>query len=83
MIESIDVANGRVGVRFAAGADAALAGRTLFLTPFETASREVVWVCGNRLPGPGLNTLGFAFGGRRPVQLVTAIEPRYLPSTCR
>jgi hypothetical protein len=82
-VDWIDVVDGRVDLHFGSEADAALAGRTLSLTPFETADREVFWVCGNRIPGPGLKPLGFANGARQAVQVVTQIEPRYLPSTCR
>jgi len=82
-VDWIDVVDGRVDLHFGDEADAALAGRTLSLTPFETADLEVFWVCGNRVAGAGLKPLGFANGARQAVQVVTQIEPRYLPSTCR
>jgi type IV pilus assembly protein PilA len=82
-VDWIDVVDGRVDLHFGNEADAAIAGRTLSLTPFETADLEVFWVCGNRVAGAGLKPLGFANGARQAVQVVTPIEPRYLPSTCR
>lgn len=82
-VDSLEVVDGRIDLRFGSGADPSLAGRTLSLTPFESADRDVFWVCGNRIAGPGLQPLGFANGARQAVQVVTQIEPRYLPSNCR
>jgi prepilin-type N-terminal cleavage/methylation domain-containing protein len=82
-VDSIDIANGRIEIRFSSGADAAIAGRTLSLTPFETADQEIVWVCGNKIPNVGLEPLGFAGGAHQAIQVLTTIESRYLPSTCR
>lgn len=82
-VETLDVHNGRIDLRFGTGANAAISGKTLSLTPFETVDREVIWLCGNEAPGVGLNPLGFAAGGPLPVQTVTSIENRYLPPACR
>jgi prepilin-type N-terminal cleavage/methylation domain-containing protein len=82
-VASVAITDGRIDIRYLDAADAGIAGKTLSLTPFETADRDVVWVCGNALPGPGLNPLGFAGGAHRAVQAVTRIDPRYLPSSCR
>ena len=82
-VEAITVSAGRIDVRFGKGANAAIAGRTLSLTPYETVDLEIVWVCGNEIPEPGLKPLGFAGGGRQSVQIPTTVEARYLPSTCR
>ena len=82
-VESLEIVDGRIDLRFGVAANPAIAGRTLSLTPFETAAQEIVWVCGNRVPGPGLQPLGFANGSRRAVQVLTNIQPRYLPSNCR
>jgi type IV pilus assembly protein PilA len=82
-VESLEIVDGRIDLRFGAAASPAIAGRTLSLTPFETATQEIVWVCGNRIPGPGLQPLGFANGARQAVQVITQIEPRYLPPNCR
>src|SRR5262245_61122930 len=77
------VSNGRIDLVFGAEAGSAIEGRTLSLTPFETAAQEVVWVCGSKPPGVGLRPLGFASGGPSAVQPPPTIEPRYLPSDCR
>jgi type IV pilus assembly protein PilA len=77
------VTDGRIDLVFGPEANAALEGRTLSLTPFETADRHVVWVCGSKEPGVGLNPLGFAGGGPLAVQPPPTIEPRYLPRSCR
>jgi type IV pilus assembly protein PilA len=82
-VETLDVYNGRIDLRFGADADAAISGKTLSLTPFETAEGEIVWICGNEIPGPGLNPLGFSGGGPISVQVLSSIETRYLPPACR
>lgn len=82
-IQSLGVLKGRIELRFGTSAHAAIAGKTLALTPFETAEEEVVWVCGNEPPGVGLKPLGFAGGASEPTRIVTTIERRYLPTSCR
>jgi type IV pilus assembly protein PilA len=82
-LKSIDIVGGRIDLVFGAQADAAIAGQTLSLTPFETADARIVWVCGNETPGIGLHPLGFAGGAGEAPQLRTTIEARYLPPTCR
>jgi hypothetical protein len=83
VVESIDVIDGRIDVVYGGHADAVIAGRRLSLTPYETADAHVVWLCGNRAPGPGLMPLGFSGGGRQAAPIATAIAPRYLPRDCR
>jgi len=82
-VASVVIADGRIDIRYGDAAGAAIAGRTLSLTPFETVGRDVVWVCGNALPGVGLEPLGFASGAPRAHQTVTTIDARYLPKACR
>ena len=82
-VDSIEVVDGRIDLRFGSGADPSLTGRSLSLTPFESANRDLFWVCGNRIAGAGLQPLGFANGARQAVQVLAQIEPRYLPSQCR
>lgn len=82
-VGDVDVIDGRVDIRFGPAADEVIAGQVLSITPFETADQQIVWICGNRIPGVGLNPLGFAGGGRQAVQVVTKIEARYLPPSCR
>jgi type IV pilus assembly protein PilA len=83
VVGSVTVANGRIDVVYGPRADPAIAGRQISLTPYETVDRHVVWICGNRMPGPGLEPLGFAGGGRQAAQISTTIEPRYLSQSCR
>ena len=82
-VSSVDVVNGRVDITYGNSANAVVAGRTLSLTPFETAGLDIVWICGNQIPRPGLNPMGFSGGGNQAVQIPTTVESRYLPSSCR
>jgi type IV pilus assembly protein PilA len=82
-IEALTVIDGRIEVTFGSGADPAISGERLSLTPFETVSREIVWVCGNKVPDLGLEPLGFSGGARQAVQVLTTVDARYLPSSCR
>ena len=82
-VESVEIVNGRIELRFGRSADEAIMGSVLSLTPFETAEQDVVWVCGNRAPSVGLQPLGFIGGARQATQALTTIDPRYLPSICR
>ena len=83
VVEAVTVVDGRIDVVFGAGADASIAGRTISVTPYETADMQVVWVCGNEAPGLGLVPLGFAGGGRQASQVPTTVDDRYLSSDCR
>jgi len=83
LVEAVTVVDGRIDVLFGAGADPSIAGRTISVTPYETADMQVVWVCGNNAPGLGLVPLGFAGGGRQASQVPTTVEDRYLSSDCR
>jgi type IV pilus assembly protein PilA len=82
-VDSLAVTNGRIDLRFGRSAYGAIAGKTLSLTPFQTADQKVVWICGNRAPGPGLEPLGFIGGAPRTALAATPIEVRYLPTSCR
>jgi ribosome modulation factor len=82
-VDALRITNGRIDLLFGKAADSAIVGKTLSLTPFETADRQVVWLCGNRRAEAGLNPLGFASGGPQPVQIAVPIDDRYLPLACR
>jgi type II secretory pathway pseudopilin PulG len=82
-VESVDIVDGRIELHFGGDADPAISGRSLSLTPFETVEQDVVWVCGNKIAGRGLEPLGFAGGVRQASQVLTPIDARYLPSACR
>lgn len=81
--ESLEIHDGRIDLRFGEHADSAIAGKMLSLTPFTTADGQIVWLCGNDVPGVGLSPLGFLTSGSRAVQVESAIERRYLPRSCR
>lgn len=77
------VVDGRIELEFGDTKLETLRGRTLSLTPFETADLRIIWICGNRIPGVGLEPLGFAGGGTQATQVLTTVEARYLPTSCR
>jgi len=82
-VESVTIVAGRIDVLYGAQADPSIAGRRISLTPYETVDGNVVWLCGNETPGPGLKPLGFAGGSRQAAQIPTTIEARYLSGPCR
>lgn len=82
-LDDIGIVDGRIELKFGRAANAAIAGRVLSLTPFETVDHQVVWLCGNDVPGVGLRPLGFWGGSRQAAQAPTTVEPRYLPPACR
>jgi prepilin-type N-terminal cleavage/methylation domain-containing protein len=82
-IEEVAVKHGRIEILFGRGAAASLRGKVLHLTPFETAEGHVTWQCGNGAAEVGLYPLGFVGGTSRAVELVTTVQPRYLPGECR
>ena len=82
-VPSIELVNGRLEVTFGSTSSRAIASRQVSLTPYETATQKIVWICGNAVPGPGLQPLGFAAGGAQSIQAVATIEARYLPINCR
>ncbi len=82
-VASVRLVDGRLDVIFGEDADRAIAGRRLSLTPYETASQEIVWICGNAIPPRGLEPLGFAGGGGQSVQEAATVDARYLSSACR
>lgn len=83
VVESLEVVDGRIDILFGNQADRAIAGRRLSLSPYETVPGGIVWICGNRPPGVGLQPLGFAGGGPRAEHRPTTVEARYLASDCR
>jgi hypothetical protein len=81
--DTIAVEHGRIQIRYGRDAVTGLRGKSLYLTPFETTDKRVVWVCGDGAREVGLYPLGFAGGTNRTTELVAMIEPRYLPDECR
>jgi Tfp pilus assembly major pilin PilA len=82
-VDSVELVDGRLDIVYGNEAAAAISGKRLSLTPYETADQAVVWVCGNDVPGVGLQPLGFALGGAQSVQIPPTIASRYLPAGCR
>ena len=82
-VTSVNVENGRLAVVFGNQANVAIAGTTLYLTPYETADLSVVWRCGSALAVPGTNPMGTAGGGNAAVYQASTVEDRYLPTSCR
>ena len=82
-VTQVDVDNGRIGVTFGNNANVAIAGQTLFLTPYETADLSVVWRCGSAPAPVGLQPMGTSAGGNTAVYQASTVDDRYLPSSCR
>jgi type IV pilus assembly protein PilA len=82
-VESVDVDNGVLVVRFGHEANAAINGLTLTLTPYETNDLSIVWRCGTASAPAGLQTIGTARGGNAAVYIAPTLDDRYLPASCR
>ena len=82
-VSGVEITNGRVDITFGNRAHGEIFGRTLSLTPYESADLSVVWRCGNAPPPTGLSTMGTAGGGVASAYQAATIDNRYLPSTCR
>jgi hypothetical protein len=82
-IQTVAIRHGRIELKFGDDANASLRGRSVHLTPFETADAQIVWLCGDGPADSGLYPLGFAAGTNRTIELATTVEPRYLPAECR
>ena len=78
-VSAVDVEDGRIEVTFGGPeAHAAIAGQTLYVTPYEVAGRSsITWRCGAaNAPAGGLLNGGIAHAA-------PTVDQRYLPSTCR
>ncbi len=82
-VASVGIVDGVIVVTFGNEASAIIAGRTLTLTPYETASLGVVWRCGAALEPAGLSPIGTAGGGRSAVYLPPTVNEAYLPTSCK
>lgn len=77
-VSAVEITDGRVDVTFSGPlAHQDIVGKTISLTPYETAGQTIVWRCGNA-PAPDGNLLN---GGA--AHLDATLDPRYLPSSCR
>jgi type IV pilus assembly protein PilA len=82
-VQSVDVQNGVLVVTFGNDANAAIAGLTLTLTPYETGNGGVAWRCGTANAPAGLSPLGTAGGGTTAAYIAPTVPEMYLPSACR
>ncbi len=77
-VSAVDIVDGRVDVTFGGPlAHADIIGKSVSLTPYETAGNSVVWQCGNAGAPPGMPLQGGA------AHKAATVEPRYLPTSCR
>jgi type IV pilus assembly protein PilA len=77
-VSSVDIVDGRVDVTYGGPrAHQDIVGKTLSLTPYETAGNSIVWRCGNAAAPAGALVNGGA------PHLAATVEARYLPTTCR
>jgi type IV pilus assembly protein PilA len=82
-VQSVNIVNGVVIITFGFEANAAIAGLTVTLTPYETTNLGVVWRCGTAPAPAGLNTMGSAGGGVTAAYIAPTVPDQYLPSSCR
>ena len=87
-VQSVDVVDGVLVIKFGNEANAAIDGLDLTVTPYETGDFGVVWRCGHA-PNPGggtaLSEMGSASGGNQAVYnpASTTVPDHYLPAPCR
>jgi hypothetical protein len=82
-VVSVDINDGAIVVTYGNAANAAIGGRTVTLTPYETPELGVVWRCGAAPAPPGLNPLGTAAGANPATYIASTVPAHYLPPTCR
>ena len=90
-VASVGVANGSITITYGPGANAAISGLTLGLTPYETLDKSVAWRCGAApIPGDIANNQllgtagGVAIAAYVPGTLGSvAANNKYLPKSCR
>lgn len=82
-VTAVSVQDGAVEIRYGNRANAAIAGTSLFMVPYETGNLGVVWICGNATPPAGTAPMGTASGGTTAFLGVTTVPNRYLPANCR
>lgn len=82
-VTSVGISDGVIVVTFGNNASAIIAGRTLTMTPYETAGLGVVWRCGSAAQPTGLSPMGTSGGGRTAVFIAPTVADAYLPSSCK
>ena len=81
-VSSVNIDNGVIVVMFGADANAAIAGLTLTVTPYETADLSVFWRCGAAAE-PSLALMGTSGGRNAALYLAPTVPNEYLPASCR
>lgn len=80
-VESVDVVNGRVDVKFGNNAHQAIFGKTLSMTPYNSGTGSFIWRCGLATVPDGATLL--SGGGVESEHLLPEVETRYLPKSCK
>ena len=80
-VESVNVVNGRVDVKFGNESHQLIFGKTLSLTPYMSGSGSFLWRCG-AAAAPGDATV-LSGGGVESEHLLPDVETRYLPKSCK
>lgn len=83
-VQSVGITNGTITITYGANANAAINGKTLTLTPYETTDKSVTWRCGN---APVLAAAGTQLLGTGTAQTAAYAAPsllnKYMPASCR
>ena len=82
-VSAVDIINGEVEITFGNRANAQIAGATLYLTPYETPDRSIVWRCANAPVPAGTQPMGTAGGGTTAAYTASTVANQFLPSSCR
>jgi type IV pilus assembly protein PilA len=83
-VTGVQIANGRIDVTYGDQANAALTGKILRLTPYETPDLSVAWRCGAApIPAGAPNPLGTAGAGVTAAWAASTVIDKYLPKACR
>ncbi|HNP36536.1 MAG TPA: pilin [Woeseiaceae bacterium] len=78
-VSQVEITNGRLDITFGGPkANADIVGKTLSVTPYETAGNTIIWRCGGA-PAPAGGAL--LTGGAN--HLAPTVDLRYLPTVCR
>ena len=82
-VAAIDVDDGVLVITYGGEANAAINGRIVTLTPYETPDLGVVWRCGFSIAPPGLNLMGTTGNANISSYIAPTVSAQYLPASCR
>jgi type IV pilus assembly protein PilA len=82
-VASIDVDDGVLVITYGGDANAAINGRIVTLTPYETQDLGIVWRCGFAPAPTGLALMGTRGGANITSYIPPTVSAQYLPSSCR